>query len=199
MNKVDRVRFSESPGRAVKREALIGAAITVLREHGLSGCTARAIADASPLTKSALHYYFRDTEEVVDLAIRRLIGQFHQRIVDAGEAERDAVQGLWAAASTYLHLGSSQRSGQVPMLWFEVQLAATRRGNLAMVRQLTEQYLGLITAVVTRTGVSTAGEKGRALASALIGVLVRDAIEALDLDQTLRETLESIGLPVPSA
>src|ERR1700742_1015439 len=55
--------------RDVKREQIIDAARTVLARNGLAACTARAVADASPLTKSAIHYYFRDIDETVDRAV----------------------------------------------------------------------------------------------------------------------------------
>lgn len=80
--------------------------MTVLRRGGLGACTAPAIADASPLTKSALHYYFADTDEIVDVAFRRLMEQFLERVQDAAAAAPDPLSTLWAATETYLRLGS---------------------------------------------------------------------------------------------
>jgi DNA-binding transcriptional regulator YbjK len=50
------------------------AVLTVLARDGLAGCTARAVAEASPLTKSALHYYFSDMDKIIDQATVGHIG-----------------------------------------------------------------------------------------------------------------------------
>ena len=53
----------------LKRAQIVEAARVVLARDGLGGCTARAVADAGPLTKSAIHYYFHDVDEIVDKAM----------------------------------------------------------------------------------------------------------------------------------
>jgi DNA-binding transcriptional regulator YbjK len=67
---------SQTPGegriarnRRAKRGQIIDAAKEILASEGLAACTARAVADAGPLTKSAIHYYFSDINEIVDLAV----------------------------------------------------------------------------------------------------------------------------------
>ena len=55
-----------SPNQRRKRQQIVEAARRVLAEQGLAACSVRAIADASPLTKSAIHYYFADINELVD-------------------------------------------------------------------------------------------------------------------------------------
>ena len=150
-----------SPNKRAKREALIIAAIGVLRTRGLAGCTSRAIAEASGLAKSALHYYFRDTEEIVELAFQRLMTQYIERIRAAADAAPEPNAALWAATSTYLHLGSTQHSDQLPMLWFEVQLAASRCGDTAALSRLTAQTTEMLSAIVAATGVKAPAATAR--------------------------------------
>lgn len=183
-----------SPNQRAKREALITAAIGVLRTRGLAGCTSRAIADASGLAKSALHYYFRDTEEIVDIAFQRLMSQYIERIRAAADDAPEPNAALWAATSTYLHLGSTQHSDQLPMLWFEVQLAASRCGDTAALSRLTAQTTELLAAIVAATGVRAPAATARVLLASLVGILVRDALEPIDLDEALRECLQVLGL-----
>lgn len=187
--------LSLSPNKRAKREALIVAAIGVLRTRGLAGCTSRAIADASGLAKSALHYYFRDTEEIVELAFQRLMSQYIERIQAAADAAPDPNAALWAATSTYLHLGSTQHSDQLPMLWFEVQLAASRCGDTAALSRLTAQTTAMLSALVAATGVHAPAATARVLLASLVGILVRDALEPIDLDEALRECLQVLGFP----
>ncbi|MGR9092754.1 MAG: TetR/AcrR family transcriptional regulator [Gammaproteobacteria bacterium] len=182
-----------SPNQRAKREALIVAAIGVLRTRGLAGCTSRAIADASGCAKSALHYYFRDTEEIVALAFQRLMTQYIERIRAAADDAPDPNAALWAATSTYLHLGATQHSDQLPMLWFEVQLAASRCGDTAALSRLTAQTTEMLSAIVAATGATAPAATARVLLASLVGILVRDALEPVDLDEALRECLHVLG------
>lgn len=186
--------LTPSPNQRAKREALIVAAIGILRNRGLAGCTSRAIAEASGLAKSALHYYFRDTEEIVELAFQRLMTQYIERIRAAADDAPGPNAALCAATSTYLHLGSTQHSDQLPMLWFEVQLAASRCGDTAALGRLTAQTTEMLSAIVAATGVPAPAATARVLLASLVGILVRDALEPLDLDEALRETLQVLGL-----
>jgi DNA-binding transcriptional regulator YbjK len=62
-------RTEISPNQDHKRRQIIDAARAVLARDGLAGCTARAVAEASPLTKSAINYYFSSLDEIIDLAM----------------------------------------------------------------------------------------------------------------------------------
>jgi len=176
-----------------KRESLILAAMKVMREKGLAQCTARAIANASPLSKSALHYYFQDTAEIIVIAFERLIGLYISRITSSAKTGQTPIQALWNASSTYLHLGSSRRSSQIPMLWFEVQLEASRSGETRMVRHLSDQLYEVFFELVVATGTEEPERKARTLFSALPGILLQDSMQAIDLDKCLEDCLVSMG------
>lgn len=192
-----------SPNQRARREQIIDGAVRVLRRDGLSGCTSRPIAEASGVAKSALHYYFQDTEEIVDAAFRRLMAQFQARVEAASASAPEPRAALRAAASTYLHLGSAHHSAQVPMLWFEVQLQASRCGDTRGLQAMTAGMLALLGELVASidgdAGSSAAAARTRVLLSALVGILVRDALEPLDLDDALDECLCALGLAHSSA
>ena len=117
-----------SNNQHVKRAQIIDAAKEVLATQGLAACTARAVADASPLTKSAIHYYFHDIDEIVDEAmaahvdamlanLRRAAGE------PAEHAEPD--ERLWRVVEAYLATFAEQPNAA--FLWFEYWMAASRR------------------------------------------------------------------------
>lgn len=184
------------PSKLDKRESLILAALKVIREKGIANCTARAIADSSPLTKSALHYYFHDTDEIINIAFERLVGLYISRISSAAKSAPDPTQALWDASRTYLHLGSSQRSSQIPMLWWEAQILATRSGDTNRIRRLSEQLLEVFIILTRATAVEDADMKARVLFAALPGILLQDAMEPLDLDKSLEEILTCLGFTI---
>jgi AcrR family transcriptional regulator len=174
-----------SPNQNAKREQIVEAAMRVLLTQGLAGCTSRSIAEASGLAKSALHYYFRDTEEIVDYAFRRLIGDFIDRIETAAEAAPNPQQGLRAAAATYLYLGSSGHAATLPMLWLEMQLASRRSGNTATLRELANRMIDLLAALFRKIRTVEPENHARVLLSSLFGILIRDAVQPADLDREL--------------
>lgn len=170
----------------------------VLLTHGLTGCTSRAIAEASGLAKSALHYYFRDTEEIVDCAFRRLIGDFIDRIEATATAALSPQQGLRAAASTYLYLGSSGHSATLPMLWLEMQLAARRSGNTATLRELASRMIELLATLFRKIGTAEPENHARVLLSSLFGILIRDAVQPADLDREIEACFRVLHLTPPN-
>ncbi len=188
--------MSATPRQHAKREALVEAAARVLRRDGLGGCTARAIAEESPLTKSALHYYFDDVDEIVDLAFRRLMDDYFARIEAAAEAESDPVQALWSAARAYLRLGG-ERPGKAPLLWFEVHLEASRRGELRSVREITDRGLAYFTRLSRRAGAEEPERRASTFFASLIGALVRQSAHALDTEAFLRDAALAMALPAP--
>jgi AcrR family transcriptional regulator len=186
--------------RTARREDLVEAAMHVLRTHGLAACTARAIAEASPLTKSALHYYFEDVEEIVDVAFRRLMGEFQDQIDAAAAAQADPVAALWAAVETHLHLGADrpERGEQLLFLWFEMQVAASRRGDTSTVAALTDRALGTFTRLVAAAGVDRAEALASTLLSALIGSVVRLDMHPRPISELIDELASTLALPAPA-
>jgi AcrR family transcriptional regulator len=186
--------------RTARREDLVEAAMHVLRTQGLAACTARAIAEASPLTKSALHYYFEDVEEIVDVAFRRLIGAFLDQVEAAAAREDDPVAALWAAIETHLRLGADrpEQGEQLMFLWFEMQVAASRRGDSSTVAALTDRALAAYTRLVTATGADRPEALASTLLSALIGSVVRLDMHPRPISELLDELAATLGLPTPA-
>ncbi len=180
-----------SPNQEAKRQAIVAAAAEVLRTRGVAACTARAIAEASPLTKSAVHYYFDDTDEIVDAAFRLLMEQYLSRIEKAAADADGPTAALWAAATAYVRFGADRRSTRrAPMLWFEYRVVSARRGDSSTVNELSAQAEAVFLRLVEGTGVDHARARGTTLFAALGGSLARDQF----LDDDPRELLDRLAL-----
>lgn len=185
-----------TPNQEAKRQAILDAATEVLRTQGVAACTARAIAGASPLTKSALHYYFDDTDEIVDLAFRALMEQYIERIEKAAADSPDPVAALWAAAEVYLRLGADRPAGRrAPMLWFEYRVLSARRGDSATVNELSDRAAAIFARLVEATEVEEAEARGAALFAALAGSLARDQHRDEQRHLVLDQLATALGLP----
>ncbi|MCP3856698.1 MAG: TetR family transcriptional regulator [Actinomycetia bacterium] len=185
-----------SANHAAKRQALVDAAIHVLWHDGVEACTARAIADASPLTKSALHYYFDDVDEILDLAFRHLMDEYISRFQKAAIDAPDPVTALWGAVEQYVAHGA-ERPGRAPLLWFDYHVHSLRRGETATAAELTLRTQRFFEELVEATGVANGTERGRVLFAALIGQVVVGSLEPRDLDASVAELGASLGLPSP--
>src|SRR5581483_7344263 len=100
----------------------------VLAEGGLAACTARAVADASPLTKSAIHYYFNDINEIIDQAVLAHLDAMLEGLRADANRISDPDERLWAVLDAYLATFADQP--HAAFLWFEYWVSAGRRGAL---------------------------------------------------------------------
>ncbi len=114
-----------SPNQDSKRRQIIEAAREVLARDGLAGCTARAVADASPLTKSAINYYFASMDEIIDLAVAAHVEAMLVALRQVAEHHRDPYRRLHAVVQAYLDTFADQP--HAAYLWFEYWIAASRR------------------------------------------------------------------------
>jgi AcrR family transcriptional regulator len=84
-----------------RRRSIVDAAVEVIASEGLSGATTRKIADRAKAPLGALHYCFRNKDELIDLVAQRgatmLAAAFDD--VDPGRgleaAIRDSVAAYW--------------------------------------------------------------------------------------------------------
>jgi DNA-binding transcriptional regulator YbjK len=180
--------------RAERRAVLISAAAEVLRTRGVAGCTARAVAELSGLSKSSIHYYFEEIDQLIDLAYERLMGQFVDAMEKAAAGRLDPFEGLWAAAEVYLVLGTT-RPGRIPMMAFDYLVASSRRGKSDALIQVNERITNLLHELVAATDVRDASLRADVLVSALVGSVVRAEISPRDPDATLARISEVVGIP----
>ncbi len=188
---------ADRPRQLAKREALIEAAADVLRREGWAGCTARAISDASPLTKSALHYYFDDVDEIVELAFRRVMDEALSRVEAVAEAEADPNQALWCAARAFLELGGVG-AGHPVTLWIDAYAATARSASFQREREeLLDRGLGIFERIARRARWEDPARRVSVLYSALAGAVMRESVRPLDTDAFLDDLALALDLPAP--
>jgi AcrR family transcriptional regulator len=171
-----------SPNQDRKRRQIIEAARVVLARDGLAGCTARAVADASPLTKSAINYYFASMDEIIDLAVAAHVEAMLAALCEVAARQPDPYQRVHAVAQAYLDTFADQP--HAAFLWFEYWIAAARRDDTApasaMLSAVRDLLTGLLAELRTATG-APADPPGaaNALLSWLLGSLVQQQVHPL--------------------
>ncbi len=182
--------------KAQRRDEIVNAAIEVLRSEGVAACTTRRIADETTLTKSSLHYYFEDINEVVDLAMGRLMRDYSERIAQAASEESDPAAALWAAARTFLVLGTA-RPRRIPMLWFEYVITAVRRNHTPVVKEMLAIGERMWGELVAATGVDSPETVARTLDAAMVGSVYQQVLQPRDVEDVLRDLFVGLGIPLP--
>ncbi len=184
--------------RAAKRELLVTAAADVLRTEGVAGCTVRSIAARAGLSKSTIHYYLEDIDELVDMAFTRLMDQFVELMERTAASATNPFDAVWAAAEVYVRMGRS-RDRRIPLMTFEVLVTASRTNRLHTVRPVMDNIGAVFRRLLGSTGIDHSRQTADVLLATLIGIIVRAEIQNVPLDKAFRELAEVIHVPPPSA
>ncbi|GAA1655513.1 TetR/AcrR family transcriptional regulator [Fodinicola feengrottensis] len=163
-----------SPNQLEKQQQIIEAARVVLARDGLAGCTARAVADASPLTKSAIHYYFADMDDLVDRAMAGHIDAFVRTLRTAADKHEQPADRFWAVVRDYLN--TFQERPSVATLWFGYWISATTKNRLAAIESMHSTVTAIFTELLAAVEVDNPARRADALFSYLLGTVVREAV-----------------------
>jgi AcrR family transcriptional regulator len=177
--------------RRGKREQIIDAAKQVLARDGLAACTARAVADASPLTKSAVHYYFDDIHQIVDIAMREHVAAMVTGLRQAADSESDPAEKLWAVVDAYLATFAAQPNAA--FLWFEYWIDTGRRQSADAIAATVADLRALLDELAALLLVDDPAVTANALLSWLLGTVVQQQIRPRTSAQ-LRHELNSVIL-----
>lgn len=182
-----------SSAAELKRRQIVEAARTVLARDGVAGCTARAVADASPLTKSAIHYYFRDIDEIVDTAVAAHLDAMLEALRTVASDYDDPDARLHAVVRAYLDTFTERP--YAAFLWFEHWIATGRRGERAATDRMLVAVESLFAELLGDRTSSPVGD-ARTLVSWLLGTVVQQHVrplDATDLDDEIGRVLARLG------
>ncbi|HEY4021811.1 MAG TPA: TetR family transcriptional regulator [Pseudonocardiaceae bacterium] len=176
--------------RRAKQDQIIEAAKDVLARQGLAACTARSVADASPLTKSAIHYYFNDINEIIDAAMAGHVDALLAGLRQVAEEATEPHERLWRVIDTYL--GAFVNQPHAAFLWFEYWISAGRRASLTAADEMLDQarvFLAETIAQLPEANVPGAdpGETAHCVLSWLLGTIVQQHVRPKTQAQLRRE------------
>ena len=157
-----------------KREQIVDAAKEVLAREGLAACTARAVAEASPLTKSAIHYYFNDINEIVDQAMNAHVDLMLESLREQANRTADPAERLWVVIDAYLTTFTDKP--HAAFLWFEYWVSAGRRASLGTVDDMLGKLHALLLELLDDVTPNHRDQTAHALLSWLLGTVVQQHV-----------------------
>jgi DNA-binding transcriptional regulator YbjK len=175
------VRDRLTPNQLDKQRQIVEAAMRVLATRGLAACTAREVAAAGPLTKSAIHYYFADLDELIDEAMAGHIAAFLERVRAA------AGDGFWAAIEAYL--GAFEENPAAALLWYDYWIASARAGRLEPIERMNREVIAVL------AGLLDAPERAEAVFSVLLGLVVQQSVRRRPFAEIKAQIELGAGLP----
>jgi AcrR family transcriptional regulator len=182
-----------SPNQLDKREQIIEAAKAVLIRDGLRSCTAREVAEESPLTRSAIHYYFDSMDEIVEAAMRSHLDDFISSLRAAGKGIEDPVERFWAVTRAYVE--GFRDNEALALLWWDYSVRCAQEGRLGLVRATEEAIGEVLTELLADCGVDESAARSRALLAYMIGTTMRQIIHQTPFGTIQPELASLSGVP----
>ncbi|MHB8693784.1 MAG: TetR/AcrR family transcriptional regulator [Solirubrobacteraceae bacterium] len=184
---------AHSPNQLDKRQQIIDAAKTVLIRDGLEGCTTRAVSAESPLTRSAIHYYFESAQEIVDAAMDDHLDDFIAALRDAGRGSEDPVERFWATIDFYL--GHFRRQPRLALLWFDYSIQTIARGRSGPSRRIDQALHDVLHGLLLEAGVADPSERSGAVVAYMIGTTMRQLFTDVPSDAARVELATLAAVP----
>ncbi len=172
-----------TPNQQAAREKIIAAAADLIAEHGLSACTIRAVAERSGLTKSTVHYYFDDANELIDLSVSEIFQRMARHAGESVIAAGDGVAGLEFLVRLFLGRAKTPRdvTFRQSMLWPAYTAHAWKRGATAAILHNLEALRRVFELAMDQAGIT--GPEGTKRANSvhnyLLGAMIRNMIDPL--------------------
>jgi AcrR family transcriptional regulator len=182
--------------RRAKQDQIIEAAKDVLAREGLAACTSRAVADASPLTKSAIHYYFQDINEIIDRAMSAHVDTMLKALRLVAEQHSDPHERLWQVVHAYLTTFADQP--HAAFLWFEYWIDAGRRGSLNVADQMLGKVHTVLLDLLGDLQPEDPDETAHALLSWLLGTIIQQHVRPRTSEMLRYELTQLLQIHSPS-
>ena len=181
-----------SPNQRARQEQIIEAAKEILARDGLTACTARAVAEQGPLTKSAIHYYFDDMDEIIDAAMARHMSGCIDRIAEASSRHDSPPDRFWAAVQAYLEIFTQRPNAA--FLWFSYWVDVGQKGRLEPIDRMHQTMIGVLRDLLADIPVDDAPSRAHALFSYLLGTLMQQAVRPLPFAELKPQIATVCGL-----
>jgi len=172
-----------TPNQEAARAHIAAAAARVVARSGIAGCTVRAVADEAGLTKSTVHYYLRDSNELIDLAVLGFLDALADHAEELIAAAPDGIEALYALVRIFTTGDAPAIAMTDPTLWSDFATHAWRRGALDELALCLDTFSALFEHALALIGVDNVAWRARSIHLYLLGTLNRKLVAAVPTDE----------------
>ena len=186
-----------TPNQQAARARIAAAAAAVVARSGIAGCTVRAVADEAAMTKSTVHYYLRDANELVDLAVLGFLDALADHAAgliaavapDGGEALHALVRIFTAGEAPAIAMTD-------PTLWSDFATHAWRRGALDELARCLDTFTSLFEQALSLAGADNVEWRARSVHHYLLGTLDRKLVARVPTAEIAFAVSALAGIPI---
>jgi AcrR family transcriptional regulator len=172
-----------SPNQQAARAGIASAAARVVARSGIAGCTVRAVADEAGLTKSTVHYYLRDSNELVDLAVLGFLDALADHAAGLIADAPDGTEALCSLVRIFTAGHAPPIAMTDPTLWSDFATHAWRRGALDELALCLDTFSSLFEQALTLIGVDNVRWRARSIHLYLLGTLNRKLVAGVPTEE----------------
>lgn len=170
--------------------------MTALRLEGVAACTVRAVAKEAGTSAGAVHYYFTDVQEVIDVGFLQLARNYYDHIRSLAARFEDPVEALWCTIVTYITAWSGH--GSMTKLWCEYCVIGIRNKQLDGVIATQQEMTDLLAEALGRVEPSLVDDAD-ALTRFIIGTVLSQPHRPVKASDLVIEVSRLIGVPAPDS
>src|SRR5687768_16384444 len=86
----------------IRRQELLDAAFASIKKRGIQATTIASIAEEARVSRGTIHHYFKDREELIELAVRRIFSMRHEAVLKKLKNANTPSDRLWAVIAVNL-------------------------------------------------------------------------------------------------
>lgn len=189
-----------SPNHLAKRDEIVAAAVEVLLREGVHGCTVRSIAAAAAVSKGAVHYYFRDVDEIIDLAMSHAtegwIAWLRSATAPDPAVALTATGRFWRVMAACLEPFAQGDRALMP-LWLEYWATCTRAERIEPLHAVQALLVAYVAELLGAARVKDAEGRALAVTSYLFGAGMQESVVTIPLRSIQRDIAALSGLRTP--
>jgi AcrR family transcriptional regulator len=172
-----------TPNQQSVRARIASAAARVVARSGIAACTVRAVAAEAGLTKSTVHYYLRDSNELVDLAVLGFLDALADYAASLISAAADGLDALYALVRMFTTGEGPPIAMSDPTLWSDFATHAWRRGAFDELALCLDTFSSLFEHALALVGVDNVQWRARSIHLYLLGTLNRKLVAGVPTDE----------------
>jgi DNA-binding transcriptional regulator YbjK len=192
---------TRTPNQEAARGRIVHAAADLIGREGLASCTLRAVAEEAGLTKSTVHYYFDDANELVDLSVVELFERQARGLRKVIEAMPDGPEALAFLVRLFMGRAGSPPPFRDGSLWPEYTAHAWKRGAHEHLHRCLEVTRVVFEVALGKAAVDAqfAQIRSAAVHDHLLGAMVRNLVQPIPRDEIARAISAVSGVDMDPA
>lgn len=187
-------RESAQEKHRTRRAEIIAAAADVMSRQGVSACTVRAVAKRADVSPGVIHYYFVDTQELVDLGYEWITDRYFGALERMRHTHDDPSSDFWHFIAAYVEPWNAHP--RMTQLWSEYHLLSGRNQRMDGVVVSHQRTIAAFESFLSAVGDGPWVKRGASAWRYISGTVETRQAMPIELQEIFDDLGGLIGLPI---